>query len=132
VIPALGARKLSADDVDYWLDDKAKTLSTSTLANLHSILKRSVALAQKRDKAKRNGVLLCDIPHGQEGRPSKSLTYDQAAFDIHSLGASRADLRSPFGRRPPKYIENASRRYSVGYSKNWAPSATVRGKKDDD
>lgn len=34
VIPALGARKpreLSADDVDRWLADKAKTLSTRTL-----------------------------------------------------------------------------------------------------
>ncbi|MGC2003711.1 tyrosine-type recombinase/integrase [Trebonia sp.] len=82
IIPALGARKLrelSADDVDRWLADKAQTLSTNTLANLHSILKRSVTRAQKRDKVKRNVVLLCDIPQGQEGRPSKSLTYDQAA-----------------------------------------------------
>jgi integrase len=82
VIPALGARKLrelSADDVDRWLADKAKTLSTSTLANLHSILKRAITRAQKRDKVRRNVVLLCDIPQGREGRPSKSLTYDQAA-----------------------------------------------------
>jgi integrase len=82
VIPALGARKLrelSANDVDRWLADKAKTLSTSTLANLHSILKRSVTRAQKRDKVKRNVVLLCDIPQGQAGRPSKSLNLDQAA-----------------------------------------------------
>lgn len=82
VIPALGARKLrelSADDVDRWLADKAKTLSTNTLANLHSILKRSVTRAQKRDKVKRNVVLLCDIPQGQAGRPSKSLNFDQAA-----------------------------------------------------
>ena len=82
VIPALGARKLrelSADDVDRWLADKAKTLSTSTLANLHSILKRSVTRAQKRDKVKRNVVLLCDIPQGQAGRLSKSLDFDQAA-----------------------------------------------------
>jgi integrase len=81
-LPALGARKLrelSADNVDRWLADKAKTLSTSTLANLQSILKRSVTHAQKRDKVKRNIVLLCDIPQGQAGRPSKSLTYDQAA-----------------------------------------------------
>jgi hypothetical protein len=27
---------------------------------------------QKRDKVERNVVLLCDIPQGQEGRPSKS------------------------------------------------------------
>jgi integrase len=81
VIPALGARKLrelSADDVDRWLADKAKTLSTSTLQNLHSILKRSITRAQARDKVKRNVVLLCDIPQGHAGRPSKSLNFDQA------------------------------------------------------
>jgi len=82
VIPALGTRKLrdlSADDVDRWLAEQAKTLSTSTLGILHSILRRSVNRAQARDKVKRNVVLLCDIPQGQDGRPSKSLTFDQAA-----------------------------------------------------
>ena len=69
---------LSADDVDRWLADKAKTLSTDTLQILHSILRRSITGAQARDKVKRNVVLLCDVPQGQEGRPSKSLTYDQA------------------------------------------------------
>lgn len=81
VIPALGKRQireLSADDVDQWLEAKAQILSTDTLGILHSILKRAVTRAQKRDKVKRNVVLLCDIPQGQDGRPSKSLTYDQA------------------------------------------------------
>jgi integrase len=31
-----------------------------------------------RDKVKRNVVLLCDIPQGRTGRPSKSLTLAQA------------------------------------------------------
>lgn len=83
VIPALGARKLrdlSADDVDRWLADKAKTLSTRYLRDLRSVLKRSITRAQARDKVKRNVVLLVDnIPKGQQGRPSKSLTVDQAA-----------------------------------------------------
>jgi integrase len=81
VLPELGGRKLrelSADDVDRWLADKAKTLSTDTLQILHSILRRSITRAQARDKVKRNVVLLCDIPQGRKGRPSKSLTYDQA------------------------------------------------------
>jgi integrase len=81
VIPPLGTRKLrelSADDVDRWLADQAKTLSTSTLQIIHSILRRSINRAQARDKVKRNVVLLCDIPQGQDGRPSKSLTFDQA------------------------------------------------------
>jgi integrase len=82
IVPALGSRKLrelSADDVDRWLAAKAKTLSTDTLHILHSILRRSITRAQARDKVKRNVVLLCDVPQGQQGRPSKSLTYDQAA-----------------------------------------------------
>jgi Site-specific recombinase XerD len=81
VIPALGARKLrelSAYDVDRWLADKAKVLSTRTLQDIRSILKRSVARAQARDKVKRNVVLLCEVPKGKPGRPSKSLTLDQA------------------------------------------------------
>ena len=34
--------------------------------------------AQARDKVKRNVALLCDIPQGRPGRPSKSLTLAQA------------------------------------------------------
>jgi integrase len=82
VIPALGSRKLrelSADDIDRWIAGKAKTLSTDTLRILHSIVRRSITRAQARDKVKRNVVLLCDVPQGRRGRPSKSLSYDQAA-----------------------------------------------------
>ncbi|MER6952076.1 site-specific integrase [Nonomuraea sp. NPDC000554] len=81
VIPALGARKLrelSADDVDRWLAAKARVLSTETLRKIHSVLKRSIARAQARDKVKRNVVMLCEIPKGKTGRPSKSLTLAQA------------------------------------------------------
>ena len=81
VIPALGQRKLqelSAEDVDRWLADKARSLSTSTLARVKSILARSISRAQARDKVKRNVVLLCETPTGQAGRPSKALTLDQA------------------------------------------------------
>jgi integrase len=81
VIPALGARKLrelSAEDVDRWLAEKAKILSTRTLRDIRSILKRAIDRAQARDKVRRNVVLLCDCPVGQGGRPSKALNYAQA------------------------------------------------------
>ncbi|SCK43563.1 tyrosine-type recombinase/integrase [Streptomyces sp. WMMB 322] len=81
VIPALGARKLrdlSADDVDKWLADKARTLSTDTLRVIRSCLNRAVKRAMVRDKVKRNVVELCSIPTGQAGRPSKALTLAQA------------------------------------------------------
>lgn len=81
IVPALGARKLrelSADDVDRWLAAKSRTLSTDTLRQLRSILRRSVSRAQARDKVKRNVVLLCDVPTGTTGRPSKAFTLSQA------------------------------------------------------
>ncbi|MEV0222738.1 tyrosine-type recombinase/integrase [Streptomyces sp. NPDC050704] len=81
IIPALGARKLrdlTADEVDKWLADKAKVLSTSTLQVIRSCLNRAVKRAMVRDKVKRNVVELCSVPTGQEGRPSKALTLVQA------------------------------------------------------
>jgi integrase len=87
VIPDLGARKLrdpnrrhelSAEDVDKWLAAKAKTLSTSTVQRLHECLCRALDRAMARDKVKRNVAKLCGVPKGQEGRPSKSLTFEQA------------------------------------------------------
>src|SRR5215472_11525461 len=80
VIPAIGARKLrelSADDVDRWLAAEAKEISTRTLQDVRSILKRAITRSQARDKVKRNVVLLCELPKGRAGRPSKSLDLDQ-------------------------------------------------------
>lgn len=81
ITPDLGARKLrdlSATDVDRWLASKAEHLSTRTLRLLHSLLNRAITRAMARDKVKRNVVALCSAPTGQDGRPSKSLTLDQA------------------------------------------------------
>jgi integrase len=80
VIPPLGVRQvreLTADEVDRWLADKAQTLSTRTLREVRSVLRRSISRAQARDKVRRNVVLLCELPKGQPGRPSKSLTLTQ-------------------------------------------------------
>jgi integrase len=95
ILPHLGWRKLrdlSADDVDRWLAQMAKILSTRTLRLLHSVLNRSVRHAQARDKVKRNVVMLCEIPTGRPGRPSKALTLEQAeavltAADVSPLRA---------------------------------------------
>jgi integrase len=91
IIPYIGKRKLrklSADDVDKWLDDRAKTLSTRTLRLLLSILRRAIKFAEARDKVKRNVAMLCEVPNGQPGRPSKSLTWEQAEA---VLAAAEAD-----------------------------------------
>ncbi len=81
IIPQLGKRKLrelSAEDVEKWLAAEATSVSTRTVRLLHSILNRSVKRAEAREKVKRNVVALCEIPTGLEGRPSKSLTLEQA------------------------------------------------------
>jgi site-specific recombinase XerD len=81
VIAGLGKRRLAeltAEEIDDWLAVKAKTLSTDTLQRLLSILRQSIRRAQARDLVKRNVALLCDLPKGQPGRPSKSLTREQA------------------------------------------------------
>ncbi len=81
IIPLLGKKKLralTAEHVERWLADRAANVSTRTVRLLHSILSRAVRYAQARDKVRRNVVGLCDIPVGLEGRPSKSLTIEQA------------------------------------------------------
>lgn len=81
IIPQLGARKLrelSAEEVDRWLASRSKVLATRSLREVLSVLRRAVARAQKREKVRRNVVLLCEIPEGRRGRPSKSLTLKQA------------------------------------------------------
>jgi integrase len=91
VIPALGGRKLrelSAEDVDRWLAEKARMLSTSTVARIKSILARSITRAQARDKVARNVVLLCGTPTGRAGRPSQALTFDQAQALLEAAPAS--------------------------------------------
>lgn len=95
VIPSLGSRKLrelSADDVDRWLASKSKTLSTRTLRDIRSILSRSVKRAQARDKVKRNVVLLCEVPTGRPGRPSKSLSFEQAEAVLRCAEADKSTI----------------------------------------
>jgi integrase len=81
IIPALGRRKLrelTVEDVERLLTDKSAVLSTRSLRIIYSILNRAVRKAQVQDKIRRNVVLLCEVPEGRTGRPSKSLTLNQA------------------------------------------------------
>ena len=92
ILPTLGRRKLrelSAEDVDQWLTTESRQCSTRTLRLLHSILSRSIRNAQARDKVRRNVVLLCDVPTGRKGRPSKALTLSQATAIIKAASESR-------------------------------------------
>ena len=94
IVPDLGARKLvdlSTGDVDRWLAHKSRTMVTSTLRTLMSILRRAITRAQARDRVKRNVVLLCDCPVGKgRGRPSKALTMTQA--EVVLAAAEQSDM----------------------------------------
>ena len=92
IIPDLGARKLqqlTTRDVDEWLVRKAQTLSTSSVREARGVLRRAVARAQAQDRVRRNVVELTEIPEGQDGRTSKSLTLAQAQAVL------KASERSP-------------------------------------
>ncbi|MFI9101666.1 tyrosine recombinase XerC [Streptomyces fildesensis] len=81
ITPDLGKAKLrdlSADELDAWLDAKSEVLATQSLKMVHSILCRSLTHAQRRGKVLRNVAELVDVPDGRAGRPSKSLTLQQA------------------------------------------------------
>ncbi|MGS2587064.1 site-specific integrase [Streptomyces hebeiensis] len=71
-------RDLTADALDCWLDEKSMVLATSSLEMTLSILRRSISHAQRRDKVMRNVAELVEVPEGRPGRPSKSLTLEQA------------------------------------------------------
>jgi integrase len=80
--PHLGGRRireLRPDEVDRWLLSLAPKLSTSTLKQVRSVLKRSIDRAMKRGLAERNVVDLSPAPKGRPGRKSKSLTFQQAS-----------------------------------------------------
>ncbi|GIH99482.1 hypothetical protein Pta02_14910 [Planobispora takensis] len=74
VIPKLGKAKLHrlrADDVDEWLDELASELSTRTLRDVHSIVKRAIRQAQARDLVLRNVAELVTTPRAPTGGPAR-------------------------------------------------------------
>ncbi|MEV4020611.1 site-specific integrase [Nonomuraea angiospora] len=91
VIPGLGKIKLQhlrADHVDEWLDQLAGKLATTTLREIHSVLKRAIRQAQARDMVLRNVAELVTTPTGTDGRPSKALTRQQAEAVLKSAEVS--------------------------------------------
>jgi integrase len=92
VIPLIGKarlKKLTADDVDEWLDGLTDKLATRSLAGVHSVLKRSIRQAQARDRVLRNVAELVTTPKGKEGRPSKAMTLEQATALLEHARKSR-------------------------------------------
>ena len=85
ILTVIGARKLrdlTAADVRQALAAMAAGYSTAAVSMGHLALKRTIRHAEANDLISRNVAALADTPKGQPGRPSKSLTLDQAVAVI--------------------------------------------------
>jgi len=84
IIGAVPLRQLSAANVRSALKDLAATRATRTVAMTLAGLARAIRHAEANDKVRRNVATLVDTPAGQGGRPSKSLTFEQAVALIRA------------------------------------------------
>jgi integrase len=84
IIGAVPLRQLSAANVRFALKDLAATRATRTVAMTHAGLARAIRHAEANDKVRRNVATLVGTPAGQGGRPSKSLTFEQAVALIRA------------------------------------------------
>jgi integrase len=85
ILKSIGARKLrdlTAADVRQALSKMATGYSSAAVTMGHLALKRAIRHAEANDLVSRNVAALADTPKGQDGRPSKSLTLDQAVAVI--------------------------------------------------
>src|SRR5580692_4139892 len=103
VIGACKLRDLSAADVRQALAVMAAGYSTAAVSMGHLALKRAIRHAEASDLVSRNVAALADTPKGQEGRPSKSLTLEQAlavitaarTLPVMELRPGLKDVRRP-------------------------------------
>ena len=85
ILKVIGARKLrdlTAADVRQALAAMAAGYSTAAVSMGHLALKRAIRHAEASDLVGRNVATLADTPKGREGRPSRSLSLDQAVAVI--------------------------------------------------
>jgi integrase len=89
VIGRLRLKDLSAADVDAALARMAQTYSTAAVAMGHLALKRAIRHAQARRYVAVNAAEFCETPKGQVGRPSRSLTLEQAVALLKASDGTR-------------------------------------------
>ena len=82
-------RELTAGDVQETLDALAGRLSTRSLQITRLCLERAIRHAEVRDLVGRNVAALIKAPAGRAGRPSKSLTLEQAQDLLRAAANSR-------------------------------------------
>jgi integrase len=92
LLPDLGPvrlAELTAREVRAALMKMAGRYSSRTLQKAHNCLTRVIRHAEAHDLVRRNVSALVDTPEGQPGRPSQSLTPEQAAALLEAAAASR-------------------------------------------
>ena len=89
VIGTTPLRDLTVQDVRAALAKMAATHATRTLQKAHNCLTRALLHAEGQDLVRRNVSALVDTPRGREGRPSQSLTLDQAQALLEAAEESR-------------------------------------------
>jgi integrase len=85
ILTVIGTRKLrelTAGDVRQALSAMAAGYSSAAVTMGHLALKRAIRHAEANDVVSRNVATLVDTPKGRQGRPSRSLTLEQAAAII--------------------------------------------------
>src|SRR6185369_1328027 len=106
LLKSIGARKLrdlTAAEVRQALAAMAAGYSTAAVSMGHLALKRAIRHAEASDLVTRNVAVLADTPKGREGRPSQSLTLDQAVaamtatatLPVMELRPGLKDVRRP-------------------------------------
>jgi len=108
ILKAIGAkrlRELTAADVRQALSTMGTRYSSAAVTMGHNALTRAIRHAESRDLVGRNVAALVETPKGQAGRPSRSLTLEQAAALFRVSGEDRPALELHPGlkdhRRPP-------------------------------
>lgn len=91
VIGSRPLRKLTAADVRAALEAIAATRSTRTVALAHNALERAIRHAEASDLVRRNVASLVRPPRGRRGRPSRSLTVDEAAAVLEAAKSYRTN-----------------------------------------
>jgi len=85
-------RELTARHVQQALSALAATRSTATTSLIHNCLTRAIQRAEKHDLVRRNVATLVDTPTGKRrGRPSKSLTLQQAQELLRAAGGTKIE-----------------------------------------
>jgi integrase len=89
IIGDIELRKLTAHDVRRALTQLAENHSSRTVVIAHNALTRALRHAQANRHVLHNAAALVDTPKGQQGRPSRALTAEQAAALMKAAGHAR-------------------------------------------